>query len=75
MQFVGGSYEEESTQHLLFSTTTIEATNGPYQGRREKRSHKRAFHEMDLSEWGITLKEFCPRKGKQSDDSGKKPRQ
>jgi hypothetical protein len=41
----------------------------------KRRSHKRAFHEMDLSEWGITLKEFCPCKGKQSDDSGKKPRQ
>jgi hypothetical protein len=38
-------------------------------------SHKRAFPEMDLSEWGITLKEFCPRKGKQSDHSGKKLRQ
>jgi hypothetical protein len=37
--------------------------------------HKRAFPEMDLSEWGITLREFCPRKGKQSDHSGKKPRQ
>jgi hypothetical protein len=36
MQFVGGSYEEESTQHLRFSTTTIEATNGPCQGRKEK---------------------------------------
>jgi hypothetical protein len=36
MQFVGGSYEEESTQHLRLSTTTIEATNGPYKGRREK---------------------------------------
>jgi hypothetical protein len=41
----------------------------------KSQSHKRAFPEMDLSEWGITLKEFCPRKGKQSDDSGKKPRQ
>jgi hypothetical protein len=30
---------------------------------------------MDLSEWGITLKEFCPCKGKQSDHSGKKLRQ
>jgi undecaprenyl pyrophosphate synthase len=26
---------------------------------------------MDLSEWGITYREFCPRKGKQSDDIGK----
>jgi hypothetical protein len=39
------------------------------------RNCKRAFPEMDLSEWGITLKEFCPRKGKQSDHSGKKLRQ
>jgi hypothetical protein len=38
-------------------------------------SRKRAFPEMDLSEWGITCKEFCPRRGKQSDNSGKKPRQ
>jgi hypothetical protein len=35
-------------------------------------SHKRAFAEMDLSEWGITYKEFCPRKGRQSDYRGKK---
>jgi hypothetical protein len=41
----------------------------------KSRSHKRAFPEMDLSEWGITLREFCPRKGKQSDNSGKKTRQ
>jgi hypothetical protein len=41
----------------------------------KSRSHKRAFPEMDLSEWGITLREFCPRGGKQSDNSGKKPRQ
>jgi hypothetical protein len=39
------------------------------------RNCKQAFPEMDLSEWGITLKEFCPRKGKQSDHSGKKLRQ
>jgi hypothetical protein len=38
----------------------------------KNRSHKRAFPEMDLSEWGITYKEFCPRKGRQSDYSGKK---
>jgi hypothetical protein len=36
---------------------------------------KRAFPEMDLSEWGITCKEFCPRKGRQRDDNGKKPGQ
>jgi hypothetical protein len=41
----------------------------------KSRSHKRAFPEMDLSEWGITLREFCPRKGKQSDNNGKKTRQ
>jgi hypothetical protein len=41
----------------------------------KRRSHKRPFPKMDLSDWGITLKEFCPRKGKQSDHSGKKPRQ
>jgi hypothetical protein len=26
---------------------------------------------MELSEWGITYKEFCPRKGKWSDGIGK----
>jgi hypothetical protein len=30
---------------------------------------------MDLSEWGITCKEFCPRKGKQRDDNSKRPGQ
>jgi hypothetical protein len=39
----------------------------------KSRNRKRAFPEMDLSEWGITCKEFCPRKGKQRDDNGKKP--
>jgi hypothetical protein len=39
----------------------------------KSRNCKRAFPEMDLSEWGITYKEFCPRKGKQRDDNGKKP--
>jgi hypothetical protein len=41
----------------------------------KSQSCKRAFPKMDLSEWGITLREFCPRRGKQSDNSGKKPRQ
>jgi hypothetical protein len=41
----------------------------------KSRNRKRAFPEMDLSEWGITCKEFCPSKGKQRDDSGKKPGQ
>jgi hypothetical protein len=36
---------------------------------------KRAFPEMDLSEWEITCKEFCPRRGKQNDNSDKKSRQ
>jgi hypothetical protein len=40
-----------------------------------RRNYKQAFPEMDLSEWGITLKKFCPRKGKQSDHSSKKLRQ
>jgi hypothetical protein len=39
----------------------------------KSRSHKRAFPEMDLSEWDITCKEFCPRRGKQNDNNGKKP--
>jgi hypothetical protein len=41
------------------------------EGKSQKR--KRAFPEMDLSEWEITCKEFCPRRGKQRDDNGKKP--
>jgi hypothetical protein len=36
MQFVGGSYELESTQHFCLSTTIIKATNGPYKGRGKK---------------------------------------
>jgi hypothetical protein len=36
---------------------------------------KRAFPEMDLSEWEITCKECCPRRGKQNDNSDKKSRQ
>jgi hypothetical protein len=39
----------------------------------KSQNRKRAFPKMDLSEWGITCKEFCPRKGKQRDDNGKKP--
>jgi hypothetical protein len=34
------------------------------------RNRKRAFPEVDLNEWGITYREFCPRKGKQNDHSG-----
>jgi hypothetical protein len=41
----------------------------------KSQNRKREFPEMDLSEWGITCKEFYPRKGKQRDDSGKKPHQ
>jgi hypothetical protein len=41
----------------------------------KSQSHKRAFPKMDLSEWGITLKEFFPRKGKRSGDGSKKPHQ
>jgi hypothetical protein len=37
----------------------------------KSRSRKRAFPEIDLSEWGITYKEFCPRKSKRSDDISK----
>jgi hypothetical protein len=40
----------------------------------KSQNRKRAFPEMDLSEWEITCKEFCPRRGKQSDNSGKKTR-
>jgi hypothetical protein len=64
MQFVGGSYESESTQHLQLSATTIKIANGPYEGRREKPESQASIPEMELSEWGITYKEFCPRKGK-----------
>jgi hypothetical protein len=42
---------------------------------RKIRSHKRAFPEMELSEWGITVREICFHRGKQSDNSGKKLRQ
>jgi hypothetical protein len=41
----------------------------------KSQNRKRAFPEMDLSEWEITCKEFCPRRGKQSDNSDKKSRQ
>jgi hypothetical protein len=41
----------------------------------KSQNRKRAFREMDLSEWEITCKEFCPRRGKQSDNSDKKSRQ
>jgi hypothetical protein len=41
----------------------------------KSKNRKRAFLEMDLSEWEITCKEFCPRRGKQNDNSDKKSRQ
>jgi hypothetical protein len=40
----------------------------------KSQNRKRAFPETDLSEWEITCKEFCPRKGKQRDDNDKKSR-
>jgi hypothetical protein len=43
------------------------------EGRSQNR--KRAFPKMELSEWEITCKEFCPHKGKQSDNSDKKSRE
>jgi hypothetical protein len=43
------------------------------EGRSQNR--KRVFPEMDLSEWEINCKEFCPRKGKQNDNNDKKSRQ
>jgi hypothetical protein len=75
MQFVGGSYEEESTQHLWFSTTTIKATIGPYQRRREKPEPQASIPRNGFEWVGITLRKFCPRKGKWSDKSGKKTHQ
>jgi hypothetical protein len=33
---------------------------------------KRAFPEMDLREWEITCRKFCPRRGKQNDNNDKK---
>jgi hypothetical protein len=41
----------------------------------KSQNRKRAFPEIDLSEWEITCKEFCPRRGKQNDNSDKKSRQ
>jgi hypothetical protein len=41
----------------------------------KSQNRKRAFPEMDLSEWEITCKEFCPRRGKQSDNNDKKSHQ
>jgi hypothetical protein len=43
------------------------------EGRSQNR--KREFPKMELSEWEITCEEFCPRRGKQSDNSDKKSRQ
>jgi hypothetical protein len=45
--------------------------------REEEKSQnrKRAFPKMDLSEWEMTCKEFCPRRGKQNDNSDKKSHQ
>jgi hypothetical protein len=41
----------------------------------KSQNRKRAFPEMDLSEWEITCKELCPRKGKQNNNDDKKSRQ
>jgi hypothetical protein len=41
----------------------------------KSQNRKRVFPQIDLSEWEITCKEFCPRRGKQNDNSDKKSRQ
>jgi hypothetical protein len=41
----------------------------------KSQTRKRAFPEMDLSEWKITCKEFCPRGGRRNDNNDKKSRQ
>jgi hypothetical protein len=41
----------------------------------KSQNRKRVFPEVDLSEWEITCKEFCPRRGKQNDNSDKKSHQ
>jgi hypothetical protein len=59
---------------LSTSDSILPPSKLPMDLRKEEgkgRSHNRAFPEMDLSEWGITYKEFFPRKGKQSDDISK----
>jgi hypothetical protein len=63
MQFVGSTSDSLLPPSKLLMDLTKE------EGKSWRR--KRAFPEMDLSEWGITYKEFCPRKSKQSDDIGK----
>jgi hypothetical protein len=75
MQFVGGSYEEESisTSNSLLPPSKLPMDLTKEEGKSW--NHKRAFPEMDLSEWEITCKEFSPRKGRQRDNSSKKPRQ
>jgi hypothetical protein len=42
---------------------------------RKSQNLKRAFPEMDLSEWETTCRGFCPRRGKQNDNNDKKSRQ
>jgi hypothetical protein len=59
---------------LNTSNSLLPPSKLPMDLRKEEgksQSHKRAFPELDLSEWGITYKEFCHRKGKQSDDINK----
>jgi hypothetical protein len=41
----------------------------------KSQNRKRAFPEMDFREWEITCRKFCPRRGKQNDNSDKKSRQ
>jgi hypothetical protein len=41
----------------------------------KSQTRKRAFPEMDLSEWEITCKEFCPRRGRRNNNNDKKSRQ
>jgi hypothetical protein len=41
----------------------------------KSQNRERAFPEMDLSEWEITCRKFCLRRGKQNDNSDKKSRQ
>jgi hypothetical protein len=62
-----------STSDYLLPPSKLQMDLTKEEGK--SRTHKRAFLEMDLSEWGISYKEFCPRKGKQSDDNGKKAHQ
>jgi hypothetical protein len=41
-------------------------------GEGKSQNRKRAFPEMDFSEWETTCMEFCPRRGTQNDNNNKK---